>query len=251
MAQRTLNVTRANYGLDAPPVMQKYFIQGSMATIIGLVALSYRGSRKGILSAIASSVGAFWLLTGLGFIFSGAMMIWSSRVGKMYARDRLLDKLYLRGDETVLDVGCGRGVLLIGAAKRLPHGRALGIDLWSQEDLSDNSRDATLSNARAEGVADRVQVFDGDMRKLPFDDGSIDVVVASLSIHNIYSREGRREAINEIVRVLKRDGKVALMDLWHVDEYVEDLQAAGMQNVHMSGKSFWIFPYVRIATGNK
>jgi cyclopropane fatty-acyl-phospholipid synthase-like methyltransferase len=37
--------------------------------------------------------------------------------------------LDLRGDETVLDVGPGHGLLLIGAAKRLPRGRAMGIDL--------------------------------------------------------------------------------------------------------------------------
>ena len=169
----------------------------------------------------------------------------------MRARDQLLDGLQLQGDETVLDVGCGRGLLLIGAAKRLPRGRVLGIDLWSQEDLGDNRKDATLTNARAEGVAERIEVVDGDMRKLPFADASIDAVVANLSIHNIYSRDGRREAIDEIVRVLKPGGKVALMDFEHVKEYAEDLQTAGMQDVGVSGRSFWIYPPVRIASGNK
>ena len=37
---------------------------------------------------------------------------------------------HLTGDEKVLDVGCGRGLLLIGAAKRLKSGKATGIDVW-------------------------------------------------------------------------------------------------------------------------
>jgi cyclopropane fatty-acyl-phospholipid synthase-like methyltransferase len=65
-------------------------------------------------------------------------MIWDSKVGKLWARDRLLDGLELRGDETVLDVGCGRGLLLIGAAKRLTTGKAPGVDIWQAEDLSGN-----------------------------------------------------------------------------------------------------------------
>ena len=56
---------------------------------------------------------------------------------------------------------------------------------------------------------------------------------------------------NEAMRVLKPGGKVALMDFEHVKEYGEDLQAAGMQDVHVSGLSFWIYPPVRIATARK
>ena len=163
----------------------------------------------------------------------------------------MLDGLNLRGDETVLDLGCGRGLLLIGAAKRVPRGHAIGIDLWSQQDQGDNRKAATLANARAEGVEDRVEIQDGDMRKLPFENVCIDVAVANLSIHNIYNREGRREAIKETVRVLKPGGKVALMDFEHVKEYGNDLQINGMLDVHVSGPSFWIYPPVRIATARK
>jgi ribosomal protein L11 methylase PrmA len=49
-------------------------------------------------------------------------MFASSRFGKLHARDRLIARLKLRGDETVLDVGCGHGLLLIAAAKLLPRG---------------------------------------------------------------------------------------------------------------------------------
>jgi len=38
----------------------------------------------------------------------------------------------------VLDVGCGRGLLLIGAARRLTTGKAVGVDIWQAEDRVGN-----------------------------------------------------------------------------------------------------------------
>jgi SAM-dependent methyltransferase len=251
MSQKTLITTRVDYGLDAPTLVQKFLLGGGALTLVGLGILIWGILLQGITGTIIASIGGVALITGISFLLTGMMMIWSSRFGKMHARDKLLDGLNLRGDETVLDLGCGRGLLLIGAAKRVPQGRAIGIDLWSQEDQGDNRKAATLSNARVEHVADRVKIVDGDMRKLPFENASIDVAVANLSIHNIYNREGRREAINEIVRTLKPGGKVALMDFEHVKEYDEDLRANGMLDVHVSGLSFWIYPPVRIATARK
>jgi ubiquinone/menaquinone biosynthesis C-methylase UbiE len=141
--------------------------------------------------------------------------------------------------------------LLIGAARRLPNGRAVGVDLWSQADLSGNSASATLANAAAEGVPERVEVHNADMRELPFADASFDAVVASLSIHNIYSVEGRGEALREIVRVLRPGGKVALMDFRNVREYAAGLLGAGMHEVKVSGLCFWIFPPVRTVNARK
>jgi len=96
-----------------------------------------------------------------------------------------------------------------------------------------------------------VQVHNGDMREMPFGDGTFDAIVSSNAIHNIYDREGRRKAINEIVRVLKRGGQVALLDFRHTGEYAQDLRAAGMKNVARSGLVFWILPPVRVVTGTK
>jgi SAM-dependent methyltransferase len=251
MSQNTLAASRADYGLDAPTLVRNFLLGGGVLAIAGLGLLIWGFSLRGTAGNIMASIAIAVLITGIISLFSGTMMIWSSRSGKMHARDKLLEGLQLHGDETVLDLGCGRGLLLIGAAKCVPNGRAIGIDLWSQEDQGDNRKDATVTNALAENVANRVEVRDGDMRKLPFEDASVDVVVANLSIHNIYNREGRRQAINEAVRVLKPNGKVALMDFEHVKEYGEDLQAARMQDVRVSGRSFWIYPPVRIATARK
>ena len=235
---------RPDYGLDAPNLVRIFLIGGLLLLAVGLALVLLTTNWLTAVGSISFTFGAIFTLEGL-------LMIWSSRYGKLRARDRLLDGLGLAGQENLLDVGCGRGLLLIGAARRLPNGRAVGVDLWSQADLSGNSASATLANAAAEGVTERVEVHDGDMRKLPFADASFDAVVASLSIHNIYNAEGRREAIREIVRVLKPAGKVALMDFRHVREYAAELGGAGMGDVKVSGLSFWVLPPVRTVTARK
>ena len=236
---------KANYGLDAPGLVRFFLIFGGALAVAGIAMIVWPKN------AIVFAVGLTLVFPGVIFFIEGLLMIFSSRIGKLKARDRLMDNLNLSGNETVLDVGCGRGLLLIGAARRLPNGKAMGLDLWSQQDLADNRSTATMENARIEGVEQRVQVHNGDMRQMPFADGNFDAIVASNSIHNIYDCDGRRQAINQIVRVLKNGGQVALLDIRHTAEYAEDLRAAGMRDVARSGLVFWIFPPVRVVTGKK
>lgn len=248
MAAQLQQTARIDYGLDAPTIVRTLLFGGAAGLLAGLVILLW-GMR--VPNGWIVALGALVLLSGGLFLATSGLMLRSSRVGKFRLRDRLLDDLRLKGDETVLDVGCGHGLLLIGAAKRLPQGKALGIDLWSQIDQSSNSKAATLANAAAEGVAGRVEVLDGDMRSLPLASASVDAVVASLAIHNITERAGRRQAIQEIARVLKPGGQVALLDLSKTSEYAEDLRAAGMQAVQVSGRHFQMYLGVRIVIARK
>jgi len=202
-------------------------------------------------SPAAVSLGWAVLITGSFFLAEALLMIRSNRTGKLAVRDRVLDALGLAGNEVVLDLGCGHGLFLIGAAKRLLAGRAVGIDFWSTVDQKDNRREATLANASLEGVADRVELHDGDMRTLPFSDDSFDVVTACLAIHNIADRDGRRQAVAEAYRVLKPGGKIAFVDFAKTAEYAADLRVLEAKDVACSGLSFQIFPPVRIVTARK
>ena len=112
--------------------------------------------------------------------------------------------------DRVLDVGCGHGLMLIAAAKKLRTGKAIGVDLWQTEDQAANNPDATLLNARLEGVAERIELKTADARQLPFVDKSFDVVLSSWALHNIYDAAGREQAIAEIARVLKPGGQAAI-----------------------------------------
>jgi arsenite methyltransferase len=240
--------SRADYGLDAPGVIRVMLVCGIVAIVLGIVA-------NRIVFTVAAlrhvAIGPSLLWIGWALVVGAGLMTVSSRWGKLRARDRLLDRLALTGSETVLDVGCGHGLLLIGAARRLPRGRAIGVDLWSQVDQKSNSAAATMANARAEGVEDRVEVRDADMRALPLDDSTVDVVVSSLAIHNVTGDTERHKALREIVRVLKPGGRVGILDIAHVGDYAKEFRAAGMSKVELHGISPWIYPPARVLTAVK
>jgi arsenite methyltransferase len=195
---------------------------------LGVISLTTRllgvWSRQDPIAVIARPL----MVAGLACGAMGLWMIYDSKFGKAREREKYLDKIAWRGDERVLDVGCGLGLFLIGAAKRLSTGRAVGIDKWQQEDLSGNNAAGTLSNAMIEGVAEKVEVHTGDARKLPFDNASFDVVLSSMALHNIYNAGERQTAVREIARVLKSGGRVLIVDVRHIRQYAATLRDAGI-----------------------
>jgi len=212
------------------------------AWIIGIALVLYFVNRSEYPGPAARMCGVLALI-GLFFLAIGVDMVWSSRVAKLRLRDQLLDSLALRGDERVLDVGCGRGLLAIGAAKRLKNGKVIGVDVWNPSDLSGNTSDAAKANVKLEGVADKVRIENGDAQKLVYPDNHYDVVVSSLVLHNIPEQDARAQAVREMVRVLKPGGKLAIFDLFRTGEYAEVLRAAGAKDIELSKTSFfWCVP---------
>jgi SAM-dependent methyltransferase len=229
-----------DYGLDAPKVVRNLFIVGAVGLLLwGSTALGF-WSGEAVVGPIAGldfqfplGLMGFWFGFGCGGM--GLWMVWSSKVGKIENRDRLLGYIDWAGDEQVLDVGCGRGLMLIGAAKRLTTGKAIGIDKWQEEDLANNRPEGTLDNARLENVADRVEVKTADMRTLPFEDSTFDVVVSCSAIHNIYSKPERGKAISEIARVLRPGGQALIDDIRHLREYAAAFSQSGCNDQRRIG----------------
>lgn len=213
-----------DYGIDAPLAVRNLFIVAALGVISLITRLLGVWSRADFIAVIARPlIGA-----GLGSGAMGLWMLYDSKIGKAREREQYLDQIAWRGDERVLDVGCGLGLFLIGAAKRLSTGRAVGIDKWQQEDLSGNSAAGTLNNAMIEGVADKVEVHTGDARQLPFDDACFDVVLSSMALHNIYNAGERQTAVREVARVLKSGGRVLIVDVRHTRQYAATLRDAGL-----------------------
>ena len=230
---------RPDYGIDAPGVVRNLFLVGAIGWLVwGTAALGLWSGQLVIpipgLRLILSLTG-MGLGCGVGFTAMGVWMLWDSKIGKVRGRERLLERIPWTGKERVLDVGCGRGLMLIGAAKRLTTGRAVGIDLWQTEDLSGNRPEATLENARREGVLDRVEVETGDMRQMPFADNTFDVVVSRAAIHNLYETGDRAQAISEIARVLKPGGQALIEDIRHHQQYAAVFTKHGCADVRHVG----------------
>src|SRR5436309_13008597 len=107
---------KPDYGLDAPGVVKSMFSRA--AWCLGLGFALYFVNHTDYPAVAGRLLGVLGTM-GLIFLATGLVMVWSSRVAKLHLRDRLLDSIAFRGDERVLDVGCGRGLMLIGAARRL------------------------------------------------------------------------------------------------------------------------------------
>jgi SAM-dependent methyltransferase len=203
---------------------------------------------------ISQSIWPF--LGALVLLACGASGLYASRRGKFEVWAKLLDELKLHGDERILDLGCGRGAVLLLAAERLTTGTAVGVDLWRRKDQSGNSPEATRRNAVAERVADRVKLDTADMTALPFAAGSFDIILSSIAIHNIKGRAGRDRAIDEAVRVLRAGGKLLIADLWATSQYAVRLTTLGMHDVtrrNLGWRMWWGGPWLatRLVTGTK
>jgi ubiquinone/menaquinone biosynthesis C-methylase UbiE len=96
-----------------------------------------------------------------------------------------------------------------------------------------------------------VKLETGDMRRMPFDEATFDVVVSSLALHNIPDAAERAQAVREIARVLKPGGRVALLDFQHTSEYAQALRELSWAGVELSGPQFLMFPPVRVVTAGK
>jgi arsenite methyltransferase len=222
-------ITKRNYGIDAPGLVRFFFVGGIVTAILclfGVIALRDH-TWWAILLKYISGVAATYL-TGMG-----CLMIYWSKVVKVKQRDLVLDEISWRGNEQVLDVGCGRGLMLVGAARRLTSGRAVGIDIWQAKDQSANTPDGALTNARLEGVLEKVEIRTADMRSMPFSDNSFDVVVSHWVVHNLEIEADRNLSLKEMVRVLKPGGTVILCDIENRNAYIKQLTELGLKDCRM------------------
>lgn len=245
-----VSTQRPNYGIDAPGVLRNLFVFGALCILAGIlvpvsVHLPHVDFRpKGML------FGAGTLLLVEALLY----LLYVKR-GKFSHRDFLLAQHTWKGDESVLDVGCGRGLLLIGAAKRLKaiggHGRATGIDIWSTVDLSGNSVEATQRNIDLEGVTERCQLVSGPAQTMPFADASFDVIVSNLCLHNIYDKATRLQALEQIGRVLKPGGVAVISDYKLTGEYTSAFRDAGYAVQRTWGSVLTTFPPLRVVIARK
>lgn len=217
MAQKT------NYGIDAPNVIRNFFIAGILFLVVAFAFPSIT------IAHIQFLVFPGFLWPAVWFILFAGLMLLYSLVGKFRHRDRILAKVAWTGAENVLDVGTGRGLLLIGAAKHLIAGHATGIDIWNAEDLSGNGPEALKTNIALEGVGAKTTIKSEDARQMSFPDGSMDVVLSNLCLHNIYEKPGRSKACREIARVLKPGGVAVISDYKLMKEYAAEFASAGLK----------------------
>ena len=236
-----------NYGIDAPAVYRNLWIGAVLCLSIApfLPAVTRFGH--------AFSMNLRLSLFITGFICLGEALLFTLYVkyGKFRHRDFMLAMHTWQGNEQVLDVGCGRGLLLAGAARRLTTGHATGIDVWSNVDMGGNSPAATQQNLAMEGVADRCTLVSVPAQDMTFPSASFDVVVSNLCLHNIYSSSQRSYALNHIVRLLKPGGVAIISDYKRTGEYAAYFSRADLIVSRKRGSFLTTFPPLTVVIARK
>lgn len=124
--------------------------------------------------------------------------------------ERILELLKVTGDEKVLEIGCGFGVLL----KKIPSQRKMGVE----------SNDVAISECLERGLS----VIKADAEnKLPFEDLSFDSVIMNEVIEHLRDPEF---TLRECFRILKPEGKI-IVTTPSRNFFVHDLSATHLSEM--------------------
>ena len=115
---------------------------------------------------------------------------------------RRATKMTARGE--AVDLGCGPGYLAVEMARRAPELHVTGVD------LSDEMLAAAEEYARQHDADRSVSFRKGDVQQIPFADGSVDLVVSTLSLHHWSDPV---VVLDEVDRVLRPGGSFLIFDL--------------------------------------
>ncbi len=236
---------KINYGIDAPKVIRNLLAIGILLLLCSIFL------PDDLFPPISTFLHRSSFIPGICLTITGLLMIAYAKIGKFNHRDRILNLHYWKGDENVLDVGTGLGLLMIGAAKKLSTGKSYGIDIFNTYDLSDNSIDQTKINAELEKVTQKVEILKENILKTNFKEDYFDVIVSNLCLHNLYKSEEKEQACIEIHRILKRNGKAIISDFKGISEYKKTFQKLDMTFEKIGTYYFDTFPPLTIIIATK
>jgi len=146
------------------------------------------------------------------------------------------------GTGRVLDLGAGTGRSTIMVLQARPQATLVALDLFSESfDMhfghGDTPQQRLLANLKAAGVEQRATIQAGDMRKLPFENGSFDAVVSSYAIDHL-RREGINQTLAETARVLKPGGDFLMMVV-NKDPWLQFTFGPMLLHSGMKGPLWW------------
>jgi SAM-dependent methyltransferase len=151
--------------------------------------------------------------------------------------ETLISHIDWNGIGKVLDIGCGSAALTLKLARKYPEACVSGIDYWGKG--WGYCKKQCEENAIFEGVAGRTDFQQASASKLPFSDGTFDLVVSNLTFHEVKDSKNKIDVVKEALRVLKPGGRFVFQDLFLLERYygtpeelVSSVKGMGASNVH-------------------
>lgn len=238
---------KPKYGFTA----WRYFAWMGVLGLIGLgiaVAGGFLNPPSSVVLMIAGlSLALVGFYTAASYVVLYNLVLREKSIKKIARKSAKL--LRIKGDEKILDVGCGTGRASINLAKQLTTGKVVGIDIF--KGVSGTSPARAYENAEIEGVAGNVEFRHGNVLHIPFKDNTFDIVNASSVLHEIHGDKNRQKAMEEIYRVLRPGGKFITVEIlrkpklfaivlffsfvWKTKKYWEDIiNQSGFRNLKVS-----------------
>ena len=131
---------------------------------------------------------------------------------KFLSSDEILNEFNFKGNEVFLDAGCGDGYISIKAVEEyIPDGEVYAVDIHDEsiESLNDYIKENNLEN---------LSTIVADFTKGVCDvkDASVDVALM-LNVFHGFTDDNQSDVIDELSRLIKDDGKIAIMDFKPID----------------------------------
>ncbi len=127
------------------------------------------------------------------------------------ARD-VISRLNLKGNEVFMDAGCGDG-----------HAAMIAYDMMDAEatiyavDDYHPSIDDLKKDLEEDGITNVIPIQSDITKKIDLDDDTVDVCLLINVFHHFVATKSTDEAISELKRIIKPDGRIAVMDYKKMD----------------------------------
>jgi ubiquinone/menaquinone biosynthesis C-methylase UbiE len=125
---------------------------------------------------------------------------------------KFFQELNLKKDITFLDVACGRGAYSLAAADIIGNnGQVYAVDLWEEGIF------ILKDEAASKGIRNITAFVSDVAQHIPVEDDCVDVCLMATVLHDFVGDNVDRAVMKEIMRVLKTNGVLAIVEFYKKD----------------------------------
>jgi SAM-dependent methyltransferase len=142
--------------------------------------------------------------------------------------------LFTRGNDRVLDAGCGSGRTTLSLSKVMKSGKITSLDRFDSDYIENGGKMLFERNIKIAGITDRVEICQGDVTAMEFKNEYFDAAISSFMVDHlgIY----KSDALRDINRVLKPGARFLLIVF--VPNYAT-FSVMNIMSFHLTSRKGW------------